>query len=93
MSNMSLQAIKTELRYGQYAWPGGYPKFFITADGAALSYAAVKAEWRTICSAYIREAGHNNGWMIAGADVNWEDSELICDHTGNRIESAYAKTV
>jgi len=24
------------LRNGPYAWPGGYPLFFITADGGAL---------------------------------------------------------
>jgi hypothetical protein len=25
-----------------YAWPGGYPRYFITNDGAALSYNAAR---------------------------------------------------
>ena len=29
--------LKATLRAGQWAWPGGYPLFFITSDGAALS--------------------------------------------------------
>ena len=87
---MTLQAIKQQLRYGPYAWPGGYPIYFVTSDGAVLSFAAVRAEWRNVVDAHLR----NNtqcGWHIAAADINWEDSDLFCDHTGERIESAYAE--
>ena len=67
--------------------PGGYPVFFITSDGAALSYAAAKAEKRNV----LWSIGHkmNDGWRIIGADINWEDQDLTCDHTGQLIESAY----
>jgi len=75
------------IRQGPYAWPGGYPLYFITSDGAALSYAAAKAEKRNV----LWSVGHkiNDGWRIVGLDINWEDPELTCDHTGEPIESAY----
>lgn len=86
---MTLQEIKSRLRAGKYAWPGGYPIYFITADGAALSFEAVRQEWRQIVYSHL----HNlrDGWHIEGADINWEDPALYCDHTGERIESAYAE--
>lgn len=72
-----------------YAWPGGYPRFFITSDGAALSYAAARECQGEIDSAIGSQS--NCGWRIVACDVNWEDPDLICDHTGARIESAYSE--
>jgi hypothetical protein len=86
---MTLAEIKTHLRNGPYAWPGGYPMYFVTSDGAALSFKAVRKEWRYIVDAHLRD-DKRCGWHIAGADINWEDPDLFCDHTGERIESAYA---
>ena len=86
---MTLLAIKQQLRAGKYAWPGGYPLYFVTSDGAALSFCAVRAEWRNVVAAHLTK-DTRSGWHIAGADVNWEDGDLYCDHTGERIESAYA---
>ena len=85
---ISLQTIKTQLRDGPYTWPGGYPKYFITEDGASLAFSTVRAEWRQIVAAHL--AGQSNGWLIAECDINWEDCDLWDDHTGNRLESAYA---
>ena len=31
-----------------YAWPGGYPRYFITNDGVALSYDAARENRRLI---------------------------------------------
>jgi len=70
-----------------YAWPGGYPRFFITSDGAALSHAAAKQN-KSLIRRAIR-TNSNCGWRVVGCDINWEDSELYCDHSGERIESAY----
>jgi len=86
---MTLLKIKEVLRNGPYAWPGGYPMYFVTSDGAALSFEAVKAEWRQIVRARLWN-DRNSGWLVEGFDINWEDGNLICDHTGKRIESAYA---
>lgn len=79
--------LKTALRNGQWAWPGGYPLYFITSDGAALSFEAVRENFR-LCLIETKY-GNCGGWQIVGCDVNWEDDSLYCDHTGKRIESAY----
>lgn len=78
------------LNSGPYAWPGGYPIYFITEDGAALSYESAKREAKLICQA-IRDDDKRGGWRVCAADINWEDAELFCDHSGKRIESAYAE--
>ena len=70
-----------------YAWPGGYPRYFITSDGAALSFDAAR-ENRRLIEESISEAC-NDGWQVIGCEINWEDSELICAHTYKPIESAY----
>ena len=72
-----------------YAWPGGYPRYFLTSDGQALSFKAARAERRNILEA-IRHRS-NDGGRVVGCDVNWEDPQLDCDHTGERIASAYAE--
>ena len=79
-----------QLKDGAYAWPGGYPKFFITADGATLSFDAAKEEKAQIVDALLH-GQRQSGWYADAVDINWEDGELYCDHTGQRIESAYAE--
>ncbi len=85
----SVSEFRRAYHAGPYAWPGGYPCYFITSDGAALSYKAAKTERRNILEAIAHK--QNDGWRVVGVDINWEDSELYCDHTGERIESAYAE--
>ena len=75
------------LRNGQFAWPGGYPMYFLTSDGGALSFASVREELASILPA-IKEH-MNDGWRVVACDVNWEDTELVDDHSGELIESAY----
>ena len=81
--------LKEALRSGPFAWPGCYPLYFITSDGAALSFDAVRENLRSVIWS-IRH-GVNDGWRVVGCDVNWEDASLYCDHTGARIPSAYAE--
>ena len=64
---------------------GGYPLFYLTADGGVLSPQAVQ-ENLELC-----RDEHDPQWYVVGADVNWEDASLFCDHTSQRIESAYAE--
>ena len=85
---MTLLEIKKQLRSGAYAWPGGYPLYFVTRDGSALSFEAVRKEWRQVVWDYLNNA--STGWRIEGVDANWEDPHLYCEHTNKRIESAYA---
>lgn len=80
--------LKSALRHGAYAWPGGYPMYFITSDGAALSFDAVRAELRQVLdSVWHRQ---HDGWRVVAVDTNWEDTDLYCAHTNERIPSAYA---
>jgi hypothetical protein len=74
---------------GPWAWPGGYPVYYITSDGASLSYEAAESHRDTIAEA-IR-TGSKCGWRVVAEDINWENPCLICDHTGRRIPSAYAE--
>jgi hypothetical protein len=76
---MTTLEVKRALKAGPYAWPGGYPLFFVTRDGASLSFDAMRERFK-------EEAG-----AVYGAQVNWEDDALYCDHTGKRIPSAYGE--
>jgi hypothetical protein len=69
-----------------YAWPGGYPFFAITNDGAALCRHCAASE-----RASIGTTTGTDGWCLVAIDANWEDPALYCDHCGERIESAYAE--
>lgn len=76
------------MRHGQYAWPGGYQCYFITADGAAISFEAARSERRQIIDAI----GHQqtwSGWRIVAMGINWEETGLTCEHTGKLIPAAY----
>lgn len=77
------------LSHGRYTSVGGYPKYWLTSDGATLSYAACLANCGRICRS-IRD-NDNDGWRVVACDVNWEDPDMHCDDTGERIESAYAE--
>ena len=69
----------------KYAWPGGYPMFYVTADGGVLSPEAVEDNLEDCCNP------EDPAWYVTGHDANWEDPNLYCDVTGERIESAYAE--
>lgn len=89
MNINSISDFRKAMRGGKYAWPGGYPLYFITSDGGALSFDAAKRELRNILESI---AGNlNDGWRVVALDINWEDAELYCEHTGTKIESAYAE--
>ena len=81
--------LKDAIRNGPYAWPGGYPIYFITSDGAALSFDAVKENFK-LCL-YETKNGNCGGWQVIGSDINWEDNNLYCEHTGKKISSAYCE--
>lgn len=69
--------------YPEFAWPGGYPIYYIMDAGEALC-AKCANENREL------DTGDKNGWHVIGQDINWEDSELFCAHCNQRI-SAYAE--
>jgi hypothetical protein len=70
-----------------FAWPGGYPTYFVCDDGAAVCHECVSKERRHILEAIHHRV--NNGWRVVALDINWEDTRLCCDHCGEEIEAAY----
>ncbi len=90
------------LREGAYTSLGSYPKYWVTADGEVLSYKSVLKNVGQIARAIrgdskrvdvdpARFYSSDAQWRVIGCDVNWEDPDLMCDHSGERIPSAYAE--
>lgn len=89
---MTVQQLRSHFRRGQaikYAWPGGYPLFFLCSDGGTLCPTCATKERKQLFRS-THEQSHD-GWRIDAVDVNWE-SLIFCDHCGNPIESAYDPT-
>lgn len=42
MNISTIENFRAALKDGPFAWPGGYPLFFLCKDGAALSYEYAK---------------------------------------------------
>ena len=76
---------------GKYAWPGGYPLYGILSDGGAICCECAVKEWRQLYVACTYAGYGHGGWRLVGVGVNWEDPTLLCDHCGERIESAYVE--
>lgn len=89
MKILTVSDFEQALANGPFAWPGGYPIFFIFSDGDVLCFEAAKAERELIAEAIAEKSC--NGWRVVACEVNWENPELFCAHTGKRIESAYAE--
>jgi hypothetical protein len=64
-----------------YAWPGGYPVFYLDKDNSVL------------CSDCARKSDQDEDelpqFKPVTADVNYEDSSLYCDQCNRQIEPAY----
>lgn len=81
----SVADLKACLRAGKHTWPGGYACYFVTSDGAVLSFEAVREELRNVMDS-IR---HNlrDGWKVVGMGCTADDDEPpVCDHTGMEID-------
>jgi hypothetical protein len=80
-----------DLRMGRFTSLGSYPVFFLASDGETLSPQAVLDNvWLAGRSTRDRD---NNEWCIIGCEVNWEAMDMVCAHTGERIECAYPSEV
>lgn len=77
------------LREGRFTSYGCYPRFWLTSEGATVSHAAIMADVWTFARATRDQS--KDGFCVVACDVNWEDPNMICDVTGERIESAYAE--
>lgn len=81
--------LRATLRAGAFAWPGGYPLYFITSDGGALAFDTVRDNLRSVLDSIRTKC--DDGWRVVACEVNYEDPELYDDHTGEKIESAYGE--
>ena len=88
MKISTLEDYRKAVRQGPYAWPGGYPLYWITADGGVLSWkVGAEEERRNVIDAITNE--HADDWRIVAVEINYEDAHLVCDHSNEQIESAY----
>lgn len=76
------------LDQGPYAWPGGYPKHFVMADGETCAFEAIADNKEEVFASF--EEGGDDAWRPVAVAINWEDPHLTCAHTGKPIEAAYA---
>lgn len=79
-------------KYPAYAWPGGYPIYYVLEDGEVLCPACMNNENGSI--AYTGESPdsiNNPGWHVVGNDVNYEDESMFCAHCNKQIEAAYGE--
>lgn len=76
-----------------FAWPGGYPLFYVFLDGGCICPKCVNDNIGVIDEA-IRDGNrvHSSGcggWAIDGVDTHYEGEPLHCDHCNAEIQSAY----
>lgn len=87
---MEIKTVKdfiNALRSLKYTSYGCYPKFFYTEDGQALSFDSAHENVFLIARA-IRD-NNDKQWRVIGMEINWENNDLYCSHSGEKIESAY----
>lgn len=87
MKIRNLHHLQQILAAGPYAWPGGYPLYFVMADCEPMSFEAVRDNKAEVFAAF--EEGGDVSWRPNFVQINWESSDLTCAHTGELIEAAY----
>ena len=70
----------------KYVFPGGYPVYYVCADGGILCPDCVDSEQALIDVA----DEHDRQWMVIGQEINYEDDQLYCDNCNKRIKPAYS---
>ena len=78
---------RKSVKHGKYAWPGGYPLFYVMSDGDPLCCDCSRSERRSIIDSIAHQS--NDGWNTVALTVNWEEQGLMCCHCNKVIESAY----
>jgi hypothetical protein len=67
----------------RYAWPGGYPMYYLAKDNGVLC--------PKCANAFNPERDNDAQLEPVEYGVNYEDSQLYCENCNVRIESAYAE--
>jgi hypothetical protein len=79
----NIEEMRKDGVYESFTWPGGYPIYYITADGGVLCPKCANENYEQTCDP------NDSQWFIIDCDVNWEDETLYCDHCNELVESAY----
>jgi phage FluMu protein Com len=82
-------------KFDTYAFPGGYPLFYLCADGGVLCPDCANNNNEVYIDSddktpEEKEARFNDPqWHIIAVDINYEDTTMYCDHCNKHIVSAY----
>lgn len=73
-------------KVASFAFPGGYPLYYLCADCGVLCPGCVNANL-----GLIQEASTSNDkqWLVVDAGINYQDDVLSCDNCNKLIPSAY----
>lgn len=88
-----IDALKAKVEEKWFGWEGRWPKY---TDLGCYPLFYVCRDMGTLCADCMNgedaKVGHEEAeWDVVDFDVNWEDPAMLCDHCGERIESAYAE--
>lgn len=77
-----------------WAWPGGYPIIYITADNSTLCPDCANRKNGSLARLPMDvqpedEFPDDKQWTIIGMDVYYEGPPLYCEHCNADINSAY----
>lgn len=87
---MTREQFDAALKSGAFAWPGGYPLYFVMGDGEAVSFKAAEENALELRAA-IDAGNTRDSWFPVSVQINWEDTDLVCAHSSVKIESAYGE--
>lgn len=62
--------------------------YLIMSNGEALSLVSAEKK-RTESMSAIEGNDPTGGWLPVGVEINWENTELYCAHSNERIPAAY----
>ena len=70
-------------RLPAYAFPGGYPIYYLSRDNGVLC--------PECANDYKKGRDNEEQLKPVEVDINYENDSLYCDNCGRRVESAYAE--
>lgn len=87
---MKLDELKSFIRSGGFAWPGGYQMALLMLDGEVIDAQSARENYRLIRQA-MKAPGTSEDWEPVQAFIHWEGEPLQCAHSGREIPSCYGK--
>jgi len=75
-------------QYPAYAWPGGYPLAYMTADGGCLCPDCANSKEAREA---LADCPDDRQWLVTSWFIHYEGAPITCDNCGGQIESAYGE--